>query len=236
VDLDLIETLRTTGAIREFTDEPVADEVVARILETARFAPSGGNRQGWRVVLVKDPDVRRQLRDLYLVGWYDYLAMMLAGLTPWAPVTDRAAEAEALAKAPALAEQAARQEAGGRSGFAEHIDSVPVLLVLWADLQALAAVDRDFERYTFAGGASIYPFAWNVLLAARSEGLGGVITTMPIRQEPAMRALFGAPDHYAVAAVIALGHPVHQPSRLRRAEVDAFTTIDRTAGPAFPTG
>jgi nitroreductase len=227
VDLDLITTLRTTGAIREFTDEPVADEVVARLLETARFAPSGGNRQGWHVVLLKDPAVRRQLRDLYLVGWYEYLAIMLAGLTPWAPVTDRAAEAAALAHAPALAEQAT-------PGFAENIDTVPVLLALLVDREALAAVDRDLDRYTFAGGASIYPFAWNLLLAARSEGLGGVITTMPIREEAAALELLGAPDHYALAGVLALGHPVHQPTRLRRADVATFTTVDRLDGPAFP--
>jgi nitroreductase len=52
--MDLTEALRTTGAVREFTAEPVPDEVVARVLDTARFAPSGGNRQGWRVVVVKD--------------------------------------------------------------------------------------------------------------------------------------------------------------------------------------
>ena len=229
MDLDLLATLRTTGAVREFTDEPVPDEVVARLLDTARFAPSGGNRQGWHVVLLKDPAMRRQLRDLYLVGWYDYLAMMFAGLTPWAPVTDRAAEATALAKAPALAAQ------GDPNGFAENIDTVPVLLALLVDLQALAAVDRDLDRYTFAGGASIYPFAWNLLLAARSEGLGGVITTMPIHQEAAVLELLGAPDHYAVAGVLALGHPVHQPTRLRRAEVATFTTVDRLDGPTFPT-
>src|SRR5690606_7393842 len=75
--------------VREFTDEPVPDDVLARVLDTARFAPSGGNRQGWRVVVVEDPAVRRRLRDLYLDGWYPYLAMRAAGLTPWAPVTDR---------------------------------------------------------------------------------------------------------------------------------------------------
>ena len=82
-----------------------------------------------------------------------------------------------------------------------------MLLALFADLRALAAVDRDHARYTFAGGASIYPFAWNLLLAARAEGLGGVITTMPIRREDDVKALLGAPDEMALAAVIALGHP-----------------------------
>jgi nitroreductase len=230
--MDLIDTLRSTGAVREFTADPVPDDVLARILDTARFAPSGGNRQGWRLVVVQDPAIRRSLRDQYLAGWYDYLAIMLAGLTPWAPVTDRAAEASAIAGSARVAEQA--RTAGARGGFAEQLDEVPVLLALFADLRALAAVDRDHSRYTFAGGASIYPFAWNVLLAARAEGLGGVITTMPIRQEAEVKALLGAPDELALAAVIALGHPREAPpTRLRRSTVASFTTVDRLDGPAF---
>jgi nitroreductase len=227
--MELTDVLRTTGAVREFTGEPVPREVLGRVLDVARFAPSGGNRQGWRVVVVDDPDARRRLRDLYLTGWYDYLAMMTAGLTPWAPVTDREAEARALTGARAMAEAAA----GGRGGFAEHLDEVPVLLALFADLRVLAAVDRDHDRYTFAGGASIYPFAWNLLLAARAEGLAGVITTMAIRAEAGVKALLGAPDELALAGVIALGHPVHQPRRLQRAAVADFTTVDRVDGEPF---
>ena len=52
--MDLIEVMRTTFAAREFTDDPVPDEVLSRILGAARFAPSGGNRQGWRVIVVRD--------------------------------------------------------------------------------------------------------------------------------------------------------------------------------------
>ena len=227
--MELTDALRTTGAVREFTDEAVPDAVLARILDTARFAPSGGNRQGWRVVVVQDGDTRRRLRDLYLDGWYQYLAMTAAGLTPWGPISDREAEAAALAAAPGLA----REAAGGPGGFAEHLDEVPVLLVVFADLRALAAVDRDLGRYSLAGGASIYPFAWNLLLAARHEGLGGVITTMPIRREPDVKALLGAPDELVVAAVVALGHPVRQPTRLRRSPVAEWATVDRVDGRPF---
>jgi nitroreductase len=98
--MDLIETLRSTGAVREFLPDPIDDAVLYRILDTARFAPSGGNRQGWRVIVVKDPEKRRALRDLYLTGWYEYLAISGAGLVPWAPVTDRQAEAEAASPTP----------------------------------------------------------------------------------------------------------------------------------------
>ena len=227
--MELIEALRTTGSVRTFTSEPVDDAVLARVLDTARFAPSGGNRQGWRVVVLRDPAARTALRDLYLDGWYDYLALGAAGLTPWSPLSDRTAEWEALAGADAI--RTAAQD--GPGGFAEHLDEVPVLLVVLADLGALAAVDRDLDRYTFAGGASVYPFTWSLLLAARAEGLGGVITTMATRREADVKALVGAPDGYAVAAVVALGHPVAAPRRLTRTPVDGFATVDRVDGEAF---
>jgi len=104
-----------------------------------------------------------------------------------------------------------------------------------ADLRALAAVDRDLDRYTLAGGASIYPFVWSVLLAARDEGLGGVVTTMVIRREQEVRSLLGIPDELAVAAVVALGHPVRQTRKLTRRSVPEFTTVDRFDGEPFGT-
>jgi nitroreductase len=227
--MDLIDTLRTTGAVREFTDEPVPDNVLVRVLDTARFAPSGGNRQGWRVVVVQDPETRRRLRDLYLEGWYPYVALASAGLTPWGALADRAAEARALAQAPAIAEQSA----AGPGGFAEHLDEAPVVLALFADLECLATVDRDLPRYGLVGGASIYPFAWNLLLAARAEGLGGVITTIATRREDDVKALLGAPDEMALAAVIALGHPIRRPRRLARAPVADWAVVDRFGGAPF---
>jgi nitroreductase len=225
VDLDLVTALRSTGAARQFHPEPVPDEVLVRLLDTARYAPSGGNRQGWRVVVVKDPAKRAALRDIYLAGWYEYLAIGAAGLVPWAPVTDRDAEKEAVARAPQFAEAGA-----AAPGFAETLESAPALLLVLADLSALAAVDRDLPRYTLVGGASIYPFVWSLLLAARTEGLGGVTTTVAIRREPEVRALFAVPDTVAVAALVVLGHPVHQPTRLRRAPVSSFAWVDRYQG------
>lgn len=227
--MDLRQALQATGAVREFTDEAVPDEVLHRILDTARFAPSGGNRQAWRAVVVKDPEIRRRLRDLYLTGWYEYLAMGAAGLVPWAPVTDRAAEQAAIARAEEM-----RPPPGSPGGFAEHFDRAPVLLVLLADLAGLAAVDRDHERYTLVGGASIYPFAWSILLAAHEEGLGGVITTMLCREEAAVLQTLAVAEGWALAATIALGRPAApRPTRLRRSPVESFTTVDRFDGPAL---
>jgi nitroreductase len=227
--MDLIDTLRTTGAARQFHPDPLDDEVLHRLLDTARFAPSGGNRQGWRIIVVKDRMKRIALRDIYLTGWYEYLAMGAAGLVPWAPVTDRAAEAAALEQAPVFANAAAAND----PGFAEALDTAPALLLVVADLSALAAVDRDLPRYTFVGGASIYPFCWSVLLAAQAEGLGGVMTTMPVRREDDVRALFEIPETCAVAGLLVLGKPVAQPKKLRRDRVGSFTWVDRYEGDAF---
>jgi nitroreductase len=230
--VELTEVLRTTGAVREFEDRPVDREVLTRILDTARFAPNGGNAQAWRVVLVEDPDRRRVMRDLYVSGWVEYLEQRSAGVQPWAPIGDRDAERAAVDRA------RDRLEAGPTAAeigeFAAHFDAVPVMAVVLADLRRLAATDRDLGRYTLVGGASIYPFVWSILLAARAEGLGGVLTTMSVLREPEVRELLAVPEDHAVAAVLALGHPRSRPTRLRRDPVERFTTVDRFDGPPVP--
>src|SRR4051812_50191922 len=71
--------MRTTGAARSFTDAPVDDATLYRVLERARFAPSGGNRQPWRVVVVGDPDQRRGIPELCVPGWREDVAVVATG-------------------------------------------------------------------------------------------------------------------------------------------------------------
>ena len=131
---------------------------------------------------------------------------------------------------------AAQQLRGCLHALERTIDArVPVLLAVFAELPKLAAVDRDFDRYPFAGGASVYPFVWSILLAAHAEGLGGVMTTMLVRAESEVKRLLGAPEHWALATVVALGRPAHPRKRLRRRPVHSFTTVDRADGPVFDT-
>ena len=91
-------------------------------------------------------------------------------------------------------------------------------------------MDRDLDRYTFAGGASIYPFVWSLLLTARTEGLAGVMTTVAIRREDDVRRLFDVPQTLAVAALVVLGRPVTTVRRLRRSPVEDFAWVDRYRG------
>jgi nitroreductase len=94
-------------------------------------------------------------------------------------------------------------------------------------------MDKDLERATITGGASIYPFCWSVVLSARERGLGGVITTFSSRVEPTTGPLLGLPEHWALAATIFLGYPVKQTTKLKRHSVEKFTTVDTFDGERF---
>jgi nitroreductase len=227
--MELYDVMRSTPATRAFADEAVDNEVLYRILDSARFAPSGGNRQGWRVIVVTDPSTRERLRNLYVLGWREYTAHVREGLVPFAP------RHGGRWQGPEVDLEEARR-IPAPNPFADHLDSVPVLLVLVADLGALAAVDNGLDRQSIIGGASIYPFAHNILLAARNEGLGGVMTSVIARQEPALRELLGIPEGYAVAGLLALGRPRKRIRRLRRKPVEEFTYRDRFGGPPFSGG
>ena len=94
-------------------------------------------------------------------------------------------------------------------------------------------MDQHLSRIGVISGASIYPFVWNVLLAARNEGLGGTLTTFLAAEEAKAKALFGIPDNHALAAMLPIGKPVKQLTRLRRNPVAAFATVDAFDGDAF---
>ena len=147
--------------------------------------------------------------------------------TPWPPIGDREAEAAAVASVAPVDVDAADH------GLVDGLFDAPIVLALLADLTRVVGTDRDLGRYTLVAGASIYPFAWSILVGARSEGLGGVMPTILTRQEPAMRDLLGVPDHFALAAVMMLGHPVRQPTKLRRDPVESFVTVDHFDGDVF---
>lgn len=214
--MELRDGLRTTGAARAFTDEPVDAATVAALLDDARFAPSGGNRQPWRVAVIDDRALRRQLADLMQPVWDEYSA------TPKGP---RAPFAFGVGVPP--------PHAHTPNALLDHIEQVPVVLAIAADLGRVALMDGMLERPPITGGASIYPFCWNLLLAARARGLGGVMTTFLSRVEPAAAPLLHLPADHALAATVFLGHPTHQPTKLTRASVDSFTTLNHFDGDQF---
>lgn len=219
--MDLQDVMRTTFAVRDFTDDPLPDEVLYRILDNARFAPSGGNRQGAHVITVRDPDIRRQLGDLAVPGARRYTAQAAAGEGPWNPLAPPSVSAETIA-ATEVPDQ-----------FTAPFRNAPMVVVFTVDLAYVAAMDQHLPRIGVVSGASVYPLVWNVLLAARNEGFGGTLTTMAIPEEEQIRTLLGIPEGHAVAALVPLGKPVRQLSKLRRRPVEEFTTRDRFDGETF---
>ena len=219
--MELYDVMRTAFAARDFTADPVPDQVLSRILENARFAPSGGNRQGWRVIVVRDLAKRAALGPLIEPTYMRYLAEVRAGANPWNTI------------APAAVSQADVDAVAIPLGFIDRLIHAPVLLLVTVDLAVVASMDQHLPRIGVISGASIYPFVWNILLAARNEGLGGTLTTFLAAEEAKAKALFGIPDHHALAAMLPIGKPVKQLTRLRRNPVAAFATVDAFDGDAF---
>src|SRR5215475_12596280 len=96
--MELYEVLRTTFAAREFSADPLPDEVLTKILEHARFAPSGGNRQGWRVIVVRDAATKRTLADLSTVAGKRYAAQAANGESPWNTIDPPRVNADTIAR------------------------------------------------------------------------------------------------------------------------------------------
>jgi nitroreductase len=217
--MELFDVMRSTFAAREFTSDPVPDEVVYRILDHARYAPSGGNRQGWRVIVVRERATREALAALTVPAARRYIAQINAGESPWNSVEPTRVDAATIARTEPLPR------------LLEPVLKAAVVLVVCVDLRVVASTDQDLDRVGVISGASIYPFAWNILLAARHEGLGGTITTLAVAQEPKVQELLGLPRHVAVAAVMPLGRPVKQLTKLKRKPVGEFAVRERWGGP-----
>ncbi|MGV9860243.1 nitroreductase family protein [Gordonia sp. NPDC003425] len=221
--MDIDDVMRTTFAARHYTDDPLPDDVLFDILDAARFAPSGGNRQGAHVVVVRDDTLKHEVAALSKPGARRYLAQRARGENPWNPLY------------PSMITDAdIDQAAAGADAFVAPLIAAPVVLVVSVDLGVVAATDQDLDRIGIVGGASVYPLVWNILLQARAHGYGGTITSMAAAQEPEVRALFGLPDTHAVAAVLPLGKPVKQLRKLTRQPVAEFVTRERFDGPRFP--
>ena len=222
--MELYDTMRTTFAARDYTGDAVSDAVLYKILENARFAPSGGNRQGNRVIVVRDPAKRKRIAELVVPAAKRYTAQGKAGEGPWNSICRTKVTAEEIEATPAP------------SRLTEPYISSDVVLVVIVDLKVVASTDQHLDRIGVISGASIYPFAWNILMAARHEGFGGTITTLAAAAEPEIQSLFNIPTDFAVAAVLPLGRPVKQLTKLKRLPVEEMVTREQFDGEPFRVG
>ena len=219
--MELNEVMRTAFSAREFSGEPLPDAVLHDILEHARFAPSGGNRQGNRVIVVRDAQTREALAKLAEPAAKRYAAQRAAGENPWNSIV------------PSALAESVFEQTPPPSMLTHPFRTADVVLVFVVDLKVVASTDQYLDRVGVISGASIYPFVWNVLLGARQAGFGGTITTIAVAREPDVQTLLDIPSDFAVAAIVPLGRPVKQLTKLRRRRVEEIATRERFAGEPF---
>ncbi|MEM7339583.1 MAG: nitroreductase family protein [Actinomycetota bacterium] len=220
--MDLYDVMRTTFAAREFTDDPVTDETLHRIFDNARFAPSGGNRQGQRVIVVRDTERKQRLGLLCEPALRIYDQQRQAGEFPWNTIVPTTVDLEKAKATPSDILPMFRA-----------MGEVPVVLIVTVDLRKVASTDWHLDRIGVASGASIYPLVWNIILSARNEGLGGTMTTLITSAEPEVQEMLNLEPHEAVAALVPIGKPVKQLTKLRRVAVEEFVVRETADGEPF---
>ncbi len=190
-EIGLYEAMSTLRAVRRLRPDPIPDEVIDRVLRAATWAPSGGNVQPWRVVVVRDPAKRTRLQQLYIGPWRDYAKGHAAGI----------AQLEGAARAKQERMMAAADQ------LAEHLHEAPAILVFCFQPGRMAITDLGLDRPSVVGGGSVFPAVQNALLACRAEGLGCTLTTLLCFAESDVKALLGIPDDWYTCAFVPIGYP-----------------------------
>jgi len=206
--MPLAEAMETQRAVRRLLPDPVDDDTLLRCLELATRAPSGGNRQGWEFVAVRDPDVKHQLARLYRQAWAVYRRL-----------NTRRYESDPARERIAAAVQ----------WQVDHFEEVPVVVV--ACLRRSRPVVVPVLQASFYG--SIYPAVQNLLLAARAVGLGATLTTLPVWSTTLVRRTLGLPRTVTPVAAVPLGWPKGQYGPNTRRPVGEVVHIDRYGNQPF---
>src|SRR5215469_18696433 len=138
--MDLTLAMRTAGSTRRHRRDPVPGNIIYRVLDNARFAPSGGNRQPWRVIVVTDRAVRASLSEIYRQSWYEFHAPLFT----------------------------APGELPQPDYYADHMHLVPVQLVVLVSVAGITTTNAALDTSRIVGGAAIYPFVQNLILGMRA--------------------------------------------------------------------
>lgn len=210
--VELYDGIMTTRAMRRFTDEPVHDDQIRAMLRAAQQGPSGGNIQPWQFVVVTDPDVRGRIGALYRAAYERYEAAMLPTVGPHRTDADESSWNRTLAASRHLA---------------AHLGEAPVIVLVCMPDISMTLRDAEGDLDVGTPYASVYPAVQNMILAARSMGLGAALTTVHRIRHDELRELCGIPDRYQVVALVPVGHPAGRFGVARRRPVEGVTHWNR---------
>lgn len=211
--IGLFEAMSTQRALRRLKPDPVPDELLWKILEAGTKAPSGGNTQVWRFIVIRDPARKRFIQERYKQAWDEYVNASVAAAAPrTAPLSDAEIRGQVRMLSSAV-------------HLAEHLHEAPVLLLVCMAPRPLPAVHH--LRRPAALYASIFPAVQNVLLAARGLGLGATLTTLHLMHEDEIKAELGIPNDTETVALIPLGYPEGRYGPTQRQPVEDVTYWER---------
>jgi nitroreductase len=200
---DLFEIISTTRAMRRLKPDPIPDALVRKILEAGVSAASGGNRQHWHFLVIKDRGIKEKVQHYYKRALDEYVGPRYRDSTPPPGVTR---------------EQYDRQHAAV-AYLTEHFHEAPVWIV--------ACLDEGQATPSRSSGASIYPAVQNMILAVRALGLGTTLTTRHLRYEKEVEAALGLPPGVHSYAILPIGYPMGRFGPVRRAPLSDIVYLDR---------
>ena len=205
---DLFEVIRTTRSMRRLKPDAVPPDLIRKILEAGVCAPSGGNMQRWRFLVIQDPDIKRTVGAYYKRAWDEVVAPRYRAGEP----------------APGMDQDRFRRLLAAAEYLAAHIHEAPVWIV--PCLQG--------EAPTRTAGSSIYPAVQNMLLAARAVGLGATLTTLYLNHEKEAEAALGLPADWHSYAILPVGFPMGRFGPVRRVPLNEVVYADRWGQPYSP--
>jgi nitroreductase len=202
---DLWTVMQSASAVRRYRDEPVDDEVLEKCLLAASWAPSGGNGQPWRFVVLQSSELRELITSAAQQTWE-----VMKDFYRIREIDDGANDP----KSRTLRTMAEHMKVGG---------AAPGLVLFCVQPQ------RGTTELQQAG--SIFPAVQNFLLAARAQGLGAAITLWQDACDAELRRLVGIPDDWKIATLLTVGWPAGRHHTVRRKPLSAVAVTDRWDAP-----
>lgn len=184
--------MSTLRAVRRLRPDPIPRDVLERVLQAGCWAPTGGNQQPWRVVVVTDLAKKQALADIYRPEWAKYLTTFMKRV--------EGLPEDELAKW--------KRVAAAGDHLAEHLHEAPAILMFCGNPAMMAITDAKLDRISMVGGGSVYPAVQNVMLACVAEGLGCTLTTLHCLREDDVKAALDIPDGWATVGMVPIGYPV----------------------------